>query len=194
MLKTKDLTLYAMYYAILAILSFTPLGYITLFSFSITTIHIVVLIAAFTKGLKGGLIVGFGFGLMSLLRALIAPNSPFDLVFINPLVSILPRLLFGLVAGYLAEYLPRMYKQFQAPVFVGIFSGVATFIHTGLVLLSIILMRPFIPLIGELLGDVGFFALFAAVFVSNAIYEVVIASLVVPVIVVALKTQRKGVK
>jgi hypothetical protein len=35
---------------------------------------------------------------MSLLRALIALNTPFDNVFINPLVFVLPRVLFGLVA------------------------------------------------------------------------------------------------
>ena len=194
MLKTKDLTLYGMYFAILALLSFTPLGFITIFSFSITTIHLIVLIAAYTKGIKGGLIVGLGFGIMSLLRALIAPNTPFDLVFINPIISVLPRVLFGLVAGSLAYYLPKFNQKLNHPVAIAIGSGVATLIHTALVLLAIIVMRPFIPLIGDLLGDTTFFALFAAVFASNAIFEIALAALAVPLIVVALVPQLRKIK
>lgn len=194
MIKTKDLTLYGMYLAILALLSFTPLGFITILTFSITTIHIVVLIAAYTKGLKGGLIVGLMFGVMSLLRALIAPNTPFDLVFINPFVSVLPRILFGLTAGLIAEYLPKFNQKLNNPAVIGVGAGVATFIHTALVLLSIIIMRPFIPLIGELLGDISFFALFSAVFLSNAVYEVVLAVIMVPLIVSALVPQLRKVK
>jgi succinyl-diaminopimelate desuccinylase len=193
MLKTKDITLYGMLYAILAVLSFTPLGFITIFTFSITTIHIVVLIAAYTRGLKGGLIVGLGFGIMSLLRALIAPNTPFDTIFINPIISVLPRILFGALAGYIAEYLPKFNPKFNNPITIAIGSGFATVVHTALVLLAIIAMRPFIPLIGELLSDVTFFALFSAVFLSNAVYEVILAALVVPVVVIALIPKLKKV-
>jgi uncharacterized membrane protein len=194
MIKTKDITLYAMYFAILALLSFTPLGFITIFTFAITTIHIVVLVAAFTLGLKGGLIVGLGFGIMSLLRALIAPTSPFDAAFINPIVSVLPRVLFGLIAGSMAEYLPRFFKKVPTSIFVGAVSGVSTFFHTALVLFAIIVMRPYIPIVGEILGNISFFALFASVFVSNAFVEVILAALVVPLITAALSAQRKGLK
>jgi uncharacterized membrane protein len=194
MIKTKDITLYAMYFAILALLSFTPLGFITIFTFAITTIHVVVLVAAFTLGLKGGLIVGLGFGIMSLLRALIAPTSPFDAAFINPIVSVLPRVLFGLIAGSMAEYLPRFFKKVPTSIFVGAVSGVSTFFHTALVLFAIIVMRPYIPIVGEILGNISFFALFASVFVSNAFVEVILAALVVPLITAALSAQRKGLK
>jgi uncharacterized membrane protein len=194
MIKTKDITLYGMYFAILALLSFTPLGYITIFTFAITTIHIVVLVAAFTLGLKGGLIVGLGFGIMSLLRALIAPTSPFDAAFINPIVSVLPRALFGLFAGLMAEFLPKFTKKIAPSLYIGVVSGVATFFHTALVLLAIIVMRPFIPIVGEVLGNISFFALFASVFVSNAFVEVILATLTVPLITTALSAQRKGLK
>jgi uncharacterized membrane protein len=153
-----------------------------------------VLVAAFTLGLKGGLIVGLGFGIMSLLRALIAPTSPFDAAFINPIVSVLPRVLFGLIAGSMAQYLPRFSKQIPTSVFVGAVSGVSTIFHTALVLLAIIVMRPFIPIVGEILGNVSFFALFASIFVSNAFTEVILAALVVPLITAALSAQRKGLK
>jgi uncharacterized membrane protein len=194
MIKTKDITLYAMYFAILALLSFTPLGFITIFTFAITTIHIVVLVAAFTLGLKGGLIVGLGFGIMSLLRALIAPTSPFDAAFINPIVSVLPRVLFGLIAGSMAQYLPRFFKKVPTSIFVGTVSGVSTVFHTALVLFAIIVMRPFIPIVGEVFGNISFFALFASIFVSNAFVEVILAALVVPLITAALSAQRKGLK
>jgi uncharacterized membrane protein len=194
MIKTKDITLYAMYIAIISILSFTPLGYITIFTFAITTIHIIVLVAAFKLGIKGGLIVGLVFGIMSLLRALFAPTSPFDAAFINPIVSVLPRVLFGLIAGTLAQFLPIFSKKIPTSLYVGVVSGVSTFFHTALVLLAIIVMRPFIPIVGEVLGNISFFALFASVFVSNAFVEVILAALVVPLITVALSAQRKGLK
>jgi uncharacterized membrane protein len=194
MIKTKDITLCGMYFAILALLSFTPLGYITIFTFAITTIHIVVLVAAFTLGVKGGLIVGLGFGIMSLLRALIAPTSPFDAAFINPVVSVLPRVLFGLIAGTMAQFLPIFSKKIPSSLYVGVVSCVSTFFHTDVVLLAIIVMRPFIPIVGEVLGNISFFALFASVFVSNAFVEVILAALVVPLITAALRAQRKGLK
>ena len=81
---------------------------------------------------------------MSLLRALIAINTPFDNVFINPLVFVLPRVLFGLVAGLIAEYLPKLNQKLNNPIFIGVGSAVSTFIHTGLVLLAIIVMLNFI--------------------------------------------------
>jgi hypothetical protein len=110
------------------------------------------------------------------------------------MISIFPRVLFGLIAGSMAQYLPIFSNQIPTPVFVGAVSGVSTFFHTALVLMAIIVMRPFIPIIGEILGNISFFALFASVFVSNAFVEVILAALVVPLITAALSAQRKGMK
>jgi hypothetical protein len=94
----------------------------------------------------------------------------------------------------MAEFLPKFTKKIAPSLYVGVVSGVATFFHTALVLLAIIVMRPFIPIVGEVLGNISFFALFASVFVSNAFVEVILATLTVPLITTALSAQRKGLK
>ena len=103
--KISEMTIYAMFIAILAILSFTPLGYFSIGGVSVTLVHLIVLIAAFVLGIKGGLIVGLVFGIFSMLRAWVAPNALADYIFRNPLVSVLPRLAFGAIAGGFAELL-----------------------------------------------------------------------------------------
>lgn len=82
----------AMMIAITFILMNTPLGTIPLGAISVTIAHIPILLATILFGLRSGLIMAFIFGVMSLLTALIAPNSVLDPLFINPLISILPRM------------------------------------------------------------------------------------------------------
>ncbi|MFB9769827.1 ECF transporter S component [Lactiplantibacillus modestisalitolerans] len=75
-------------------------GYIPLPGLSITTIHITVIVAAVVLGPKDGALIGGIWGVIDWVRAFIAPTSPLaPLVFTNPLVSVLPRILIGVVAG-----------------------------------------------------------------------------------------------
>jgi len=87
--------------AIVIIQNVVPLfGYIPLPGLSITTIHITVIIAAVILGPKDGAIIGGVWGLIDWIRAFTAPTSPLaPIVFTNPLVSVLPRVLVGVVAG-----------------------------------------------------------------------------------------------
>jgi len=77
-------------------------GYIPLPGLSITTIHITVIIAAVVLGPRDGAIIGGIWGLIDWIRAFVAPTSALaPIVFTNPLVSIVPRVLIGLVAGWI---------------------------------------------------------------------------------------------
>src|SRR5690606_27670510 len=59
-----------------------------------------VIIAAISLGTKEGMIIGGVWGVVRLIRAFAAPQTPLDpLIFTNPLISVLPRILVGLVAG-----------------------------------------------------------------------------------------------
>ncbi len=72
------------------------LGFIPWFTgVAITIMHVPVIIAAVLEGPVVGLIVGGLYGLFSLIQGAIGPTGPIDLAFVNPLVSVLPRLLIG---------------------------------------------------------------------------------------------------
>jgi len=80
-------------------LMLTPLGMIPWFAgASLTTVHVPVIVGAVIEGPAVGLCVGAIFGVSALVRAATAPQGPIDLFFVNPLISVLPRLLVGLAA------------------------------------------------------------------------------------------------
>jgi uncharacterized membrane protein len=82
--------------AIAIFLGASHLGFIPWFAgAALTVMHVPVIIAAVLEGPVVGLIVGAMFGVFSLIQAAVAPTGPVDLAFLNPLVSVLPRLLIG---------------------------------------------------------------------------------------------------
>ncbi len=74
---------------------------------SLTIMHVPVIIGAVLEGPVVGLIVGLLFGLFSLLQGAIAPTGPADTWFVNPLISILPRLFIGPLAWLVYRALSR---------------------------------------------------------------------------------------
>lgn len=102
--KTRQMVTVSMLGAITIVLGLTPLGFIPLGLINITTMHIPVIIAAILEGPVVGGLVGLIFGLSSLANAMLRPG-PISFVFYNPLISILPRILIGVFAGYTYKYL-----------------------------------------------------------------------------------------
>jgi uncharacterized membrane protein len=100
--EIKDLTLASVFAAIILVMIFVPqVGFITLGAVSLTLIHIPVLVGVFLLPTKHSLILGFIFGLGSLIKAAVQPVGPLDPLFVMPWVSVLPRLLFTLAAIYI---------------------------------------------------------------------------------------------
>lgn len=101
--RTYRLSLTALFLAIVFIQSIVPfLGYIPVGPFSIVIIQVTVIIAAVVLGPKAGTGIGLTWGLINWVRAFVWPTSPLSIyVLVNPLVSVLPRLLVGLIAGWL---------------------------------------------------------------------------------------------
>lgn len=91
------LTTTALLTALMLVLSYTPLGFIPIGAISITIVHLPVLIGLMVQGLPTGFFLGALFGLISLVRSL-TPTGLLDPFFINPLISVLPRLLIPLAA------------------------------------------------------------------------------------------------
>lgn len=101
----KSLTLTSVLSAIIVIMTFVPqLGYITLGITEMTLIHIPVLIGVFLLEKRYSLFLGLLFGATSLIKAL-QINAGMAVAFVNPLVSILPRLIFVIVAYYIFKLL-----------------------------------------------------------------------------------------
>jgi uncharacterized membrane protein len=100
--KTFRMVLLGMLSAIIIIQTTVPfLGYIPIGPLSLTIIQITVIIAAIVLGTKEGAIVGGIWGIITFIRAFVAPTSVIaPIVFTNPLVSVLPRILIGVVAAY----------------------------------------------------------------------------------------------
>lgn len=103
-LETKNLTTVGILGAIVIMLGLTPLGFIPLGMLSITSLHIPVIIAGILEGPIVGGLVGLIFGFFSLFNAMTRPG-PISFVFYNPLISILPRILIGVVTGLIYKAL-----------------------------------------------------------------------------------------
>ena len=119
--------------AVMAILNFVPnVGYIRIIpgAFEITTIHIFVIIFAWVFGWKAGLLAGISFGIFNFANAFIIGNPAFQ----HPIVSMVPRFLFGFITGIGFELLGLIKKPRLRFVLNIAFCGVATVIHTMLVL------------------------------------------------------------
>src|SRR5690554_8147032 len=95
---TKKLTFMALMLAITLILDLTPLGAIPLGPVSATIIHIPTIITGIILGPIARLIMGTILGLVSFLPALTKPATPLDPPFINPLVTVLPRMFICLLS------------------------------------------------------------------------------------------------
>ncbi len=90
----------AMMITLTIILATTPLGTIRLPLVSVTIAHAPVLIATILLGLYPGLWVALSFGLLSLFLAITTPTSLMSPFFMNPLVSIFPRILIPITAYF----------------------------------------------------------------------------------------------
>jgi uncharacterized membrane protein len=85
--------------AVSVVLFVTNIGMLPWFAgVSITVVHIPVIIGAVLEGPIVGSAVGLVFGVSALIKAGISPQGPIDVFFVNPLVSVLPRILVGIAA------------------------------------------------------------------------------------------------
>ena len=156
----KKLTLTGALSALVIVLGITKLGFITLgAATSITILHIPVILICMLAGLPEGLFVGLVFGSLSLIQAAMSPTGALDPFFVNPLISVLPRMLIAVIAWGLWKALnliPHMPKTVAA----GITGFITTVCHTLLVLGSLYVFKA--ADVKAVLGGMGYFALVGA--------------------------------
>ena len=109
-INVRKMSIISVLSAISIMLSMTPLGFIPIGPTNATIMHIPVIIGAIVEGPAVGMTVGLIFGLTSLIRNLTMPTIT-SFAFINPLVSVLPRVLIGLVAYYVYQITIKITKN-----------------------------------------------------------------------------------
>ena len=177
---TRRIVLLSLFLGIIAAMSFVPFtGYISYGVISITTLHVPVLIAIIMLGPRDGFIVATAFGILSLLRAYTSGTVE-AMIFMNPLISIAPRMLMGLVTGLAAAYLRG--KMSNKYAFFTVIALLGTLLHTIFVLSAIALfgLDLILPL-GDTLQ-----LIFSVIISINGIVEIGLAVIVVPPICFAL--------
>ncbi|MFW6029027.1 MAG: ECF transporter S component [Halanaerobiales bacterium] len=188
---TRSLTILAVMLAITIILDVTPLGAIPLGAVSATIIHIPTIITGIILGPIAGFLMGTLMGLISLIHALTRPATPLDPLFINPLVSVLPRMFIGVVSYYTYAALKNFVNKEMLKESVGaMIAGIAgSLTNTLLVFLMLYLL--YAQEVAERIG-VAFHALFISVFTTNAIAEALVSAFITMAIVVAYNKYKEN--
>lgn len=178
------ISLYAIFTAIIAIMSFIPyLGFLTFGPISMTLLHIPVLVFCYLGGTKHGWAYGLIFGIFSFLRILAMPGGALDAYFINPMISVLPRVIFGLLAGIIFDLIKKINNwRVRRPV-IAAAALVLTLLHSVMVLglLGAFNFRE----VEKVLGT-GFWIAFGTTIVTGTLPEMAIAGLAVLPIAYAL--------
>lgn len=94
--RTRKIVITGIMGAIAIFLGATGWGFIPwVGGISLTIMMVPVIIGAVLEGPVVGAAIGLIFGIFSMIQAAVAPKSPGDVIFTNPLVAVLPRLLVG---------------------------------------------------------------------------------------------------
>jgi uncharacterized membrane protein len=177
--STRRLVITAMLIAVSIVLSLplgigplTSLGFITLGpTIAFTFMHVPAIIGAILEGPIVGAIVGLAFGIFSLFLAGQQPAGSPNAIFVDPVISVLPRIFIGPVAWLVYN----AFKNTSATTaLVG--AGVAGTLTNTILVIGAIALRLGVP----------FFATLATV-ALNVVIEVIVAAVLVVAIVSALR-------
>lgn len=181
----KKIALTGAFSALIIVLGITRLGMISISpTISLTIMHIPVLLAAMIAGLGGGITTGAVFGIFSLILAATSPTGALDPLFVNPLCSVLPRILLGVATWALFVLFAKLPK----PVSAFITAFISTLIHTCLVIGSLYLIYHEQMFTG--MGNKGYFA-GLLLLMPNALLEATAAAIICSAVFAAISISSK---
>lgn len=186
--KTRRLVLIGALGGISIFLGISGLGLIRLPIFSLTIMHIPVIIGALLEGPVVGIAVGLIFGLFSMYQNITAPGLT-SFIFWNPIVALIPRMLIGIVAYYSFKLLKSKIKS--TGVCAGIASILATLTNTiGVLGLTYILYLDKYAQAREISREAVAGTLLT-VGLTNGLPESIVSALItIPIVVTMLKIKR----
>ena len=181
--KTKKLVLFSVMSALILVMGFTPIGYIKFMTIEITFLTIPVVITAILLGPYCGAAAGGLFGITSLIQA-VSGYSPFGLALftLNPfyavLMCIVPRILIGLLSGYMFLFLKKFDKKSTWSIIVSTIFGaiVNTVLFTALFL--IFYRNATIESLSLDLSKLSVFKVIGLLVTTNAVIEIVVCGIV----------------
>ncbi|WP_349532943.1 ECF transporter S component [Leuconostoc citreum] len=163
---------------------------------SATIIQFTVALSGIILGPKYGAVVGFFWGGLSFINALTHPGTIGSLMFQNPATAFIPRILVGLVIGWLFNYFLRQRPIATRTIGLGILGVLAALVNTvGVVILTTICFTvmhtnftgiPNHNILSWLIGIVSF----------NAIFEMIVGFILVMLIgnILLPIAERAGIK
>lgn len=157
------------------------IGYIRLpWGLAITILHIPTILGALIAGPVVGTCIGIIFGVTSLYQAS-QTTGGLDILFVNPLISVFPRLLLGLVAAYIfIGFVKLNLPKFLAASITAI---LATLCHTIFVALALYTFAA--AQVNTLLEGAGIGA-FILLLLPNAVAEAIAAGIVCSAVISVL--------
>lgn len=172
-------------------LNYTPIGFMLVpgLPVQITLMHVPVIIGAILEGPVVGAFIGLIFGLFSLYTATYTP-LPIAFAFLNPLASVLPRILIGIVTYYVYKAARGTLNEAKPGLSIGIAAAAGTLTNTIGVLgmIYILYAKRFVEALGlDVSPLVGVFGLA----LPNSPLELVAAILLTIPIVIAIKKARR---
>lgn len=189
--STKQIVIIGMLSSISIILGITGLGFIPIPPIKATIMHIPVIIGAIVEGPVVGAMVGLIFGIFSIVQAIVAPTltSVFNL---NPLVSVLPRILIGLTSYYtytaMNKVVKTKFKVLNISVAAAVGSLTNTFGFLGMIYL--LYLEPYAKKLGLSVSAAK--KGIVAIGLANGIPEAIISmAITVSVVIAVNKIRRK---
>lgn len=189
-LNVRKMTVIGVLSAISIMMSMLPfIGYIPIGPTKATIMHVPVIIGAIIEGPVVGATIGLIFGLTSLWNAMTQPTIT-SIFFLNPLVSILPRVLIGVVAYYVYQGIYKISKKVYAAGFMaGLIGSLANTVGV-LGMIYVLYADKYMERIGQAGADAGKWLFTLAA--TNGVPEALVAALIVSAVSVSLI--RKGKK
>lgn len=180
--RTRQLTVAGMLASISAILGLTGYGFIPLPTIKATIMHIPVIIGAILEGPTVGMMVGLLFGLFSIFQNMTAPNI-LSFALLNPLVSVVPRILIGLMAYYCYKLVPARNDSFR----IGVGAAVGSLTNTAGVMGMIYILYAADFAAARGLDPESVRSVIWGIILANGIPEAIISVLITVPIVIILK-------
>ena len=203
--KARKTALMGMFAAIIFILAFTPnIGFIPLPHMRATIVHIPVIIGSILLGVKFGMVLGFLFGLTSLINNTMAP-TPLSFVFSpfipapgadsgSPLaliVCFVPRILVGVFPWLVYNGLKKLLNN-RADILCLTISGIAGSLTNTLFVMHLIffLFRDYYAEVRNIAVD-AVYGVVLSIIAINGIPEAVVAAVITAAVCVPLKIVQK---
>jgi len=188
--KTYRIAILGILSAFIIIQTFVPfLGNIPIPPLNPTIIHITVIVAAFVLGTKDGMIVGLVWGLTRMFKAYTMPASPLDLLlWTNPIIAVVPRVLVGLVAGLIFQAFLKHKKEKTGMVIAAVMGSLT---NTVFVLGFIALFYGTEYASALNVDPSNLLKFLAGIVATNGVGEAIAAGLIAPFIAKALMKVRR---